>query len=131
MVEQAEIELGVFLQAQGAQRAEIRVVAALARYRQMQPVKRAAQRRCEAVGYGDQFLSVVGLLEVTAAAVAVTQMESQLDSHRHAVADPDEPRQDFRLRILEFVREYALENAEFNRRVPLDRQLVRRNGRRD
>src|SRR5712692_10418729 len=77
-MDQAEIELRLRAQRQGRKRQIIRIVESLARNRQMNPVERPPDPRCDLVGEFHELARVFRLLEMSMAGVAVTKMIAQL-----------------------------------------------------
>ena len=93
----------------------------------MDPVERAAEAEREGVGDGDEGLGVVRPVAVVAL-VAVAEVVAELHVGRDAAPEPDEPLDDARARIVEPGRHDAVEHGELEVRVPLDGQLVVRDG---
>jgi hypothetical protein len=123
-MDQAEVELGLGVQAELPQRRVVRLVEALARDGQVDPVEGAPQARRQRVGDVDQFSCIGGLLEMTVLDVTVAEVVAKLDVRRHVAGEPKQPLQDPALDVVEPDREDALEHPEFKVRVPLDGELI-------
>ena len=78
VVHETEKQLGLRIEAEPRERAEVGVVIALDRNRQVHPVDRPRDRSAQSVGHGDEVRGVGRLDEVRFGDVAVTEMEAKL-----------------------------------------------------
>ena len=121
---EAEIELGLGSQPQRRERRVIGVVGAVARHRHVDPVQRPSEAGGERVGDLHELARVARLLVVAMLHVAVAEVVTELDVGGHLARQAKQPLEDAALDVVEPHREHALEHAELEVRVPLDRELI-------
>ena len=126
-VEQAEVQPRLGPQRQLPERLEEAHVDAAALHRQVDPVERPAEAERQGVGDLDERLGVVGALAVVAL-VAVAEVVAELHVGRDAAAEPHQPLDDARAGVVEPRRHDAVEHGELEVGVPLDGELVVRDG---
>ena len=124
VVKQAQVELGLGAQPEIPQRRIVRLVEALPRDGQVDPVERAPQARPQRIGDLDQLARVGRLLEVAVLDIAVAEVITDRDVRGHVAGDPEQPLQDAALGVAEPDGEHALEHAELEIGIPLDGELI-------
>ena len=129
-VQQPEVQAGLGAQGELAERLEEGDVDASALHGQVDPVERPAQAERQGVGDVDECLRVVRALAVVAL-VPVAEVVAEPDVRRDAAPEPDEALDDARPGIVEPRRHDPVEHGELEVGVPLDRQLVVRDGLED
>jgi hypothetical protein len=125
-MERAEVELGLGVQPQVAQRRDELFVGTVPRHRHVDPVERPLERRRQRVGDLDHPGRVGRRMPLRLLVVAEAEVEPQLDLGRNDPADADQPLEHARLDVGEPDGKLAVEHPELDVGVPLERQLVGR-----
>jgi hypothetical protein len=129
-MQQAEIQLGLRIEAQLLQRCEVLRLGPV-RNGHVDPVQGPVESGRERVGDLDELARVRRHDEVPVVVVAVAEMEAELDVRRHAAADAQQALEHAGAGAFEPCGADALEDRELQPRVPLQRELVVRHRGKD
>src|SRR5512144_539228 len=91
-VNQAKAQLGPRIEPQAHERLEIAIITAISRHRHMDQLNATLDIRAKTVREVDHIAHIGRLNDVPVVGVAVTEMEEQLDTGRHAIGKVGENR---------------------------------------